>query len=124
MRIFLLKFLLLVSLIVGLQIVITLIEPIGSVPEIQHLDNLLVHDVNVIYFGDSTNTSYALFEENKDFISTMLQDMQPNQTVGRISYLAYHMDIFLEYAQYIVNQENLPQVVIIPINLRSFLSLL
>jgi hypothetical protein len=120
MRIFLLKFVLLVSLIGGLQLVITLIEPIGSVPEIQQLDNLLVHDANVIYFGDSTITSYALFEENKDFISTMLKNIQPDQTIGRISYPAYHMDIFLEYARYIVNQEHLPQTVIIPINLRSF----
>ena len=38
----------------------------------------------------------------------------------RSYYDAYHIGIYLEYAQYIVAQENLPQVVIIPINLRSF----
>jgi hypothetical protein len=120
MRILLLKSLLFVFLIVGLQLVITLIRPINSVAEIQQLDGLLTHDTNVIYFGDSTITSFAEFEENKDFISTLLQEMQPNQTIGRISYPAYHLGVFLEYARYIVNQKHLPQVVIIPINLRSF----
>lgn len=119
-RKYLIKLILLVVVIGGLQITITWLMPIHGVPEIQHLDEMLIHGANVVYFGDSIITSFAKFDQNKKSISTMLQNKQPNLLIARVSHNAYHMGLYLEYARYIVAQENLPQAVIIPINLRTF----
>ena len=119
-RTFLFKLVLLVTLIGIGHLLMTLVMPINVVPEISQLDALLAGNADVIFFGDSTITSVAPSDQNKDFISTMLQNKQPNRLIGRISHPAYNMDLYVEYAHYLANQESPPQTVIIPINLRSF----
>lgn len=119
-RNFLLKFILLATLIIGLQLTIAALTQIYDIPEIQHLDEMLLTDLDIVYFGDSTITNVADSDQNKQYISAMLQDKQPDLSIARVSHSAYHMDIYLEYARYIAAKENLPETVIIPINLRSF----
>ena len=68
-RTFLFKLVLLVTLIGIGDLLITLVMPINVVREISQLDALLAGNADVIFFGDSTITSVAPSDQNKDFIS-------------------------------------------------------
>ena len=52
----------------------------------------------------------------------MLQDACPQQAVQAIDHDSYHLGVFEDYADYIVHQERIPKVLVVPINLRSFAS--
>lgn len=119
-RNFLLKLVLLAILIIALQLTIAGLTQIYDIPEVQHLEEMLLTDLDIVYFGDSTITNVAESDQNKQYTSAMLQDKQPNLSIVRVSHSAYHMDIYLEYARYIATKDSLPKTVIIPINLRSF----
>ena len=87
---------------------------------IQTLDNYLEDNVDVIFFGDSTMTYTSKHDKDKRNIADILQSMNPNLSIKRVSHAAYHLDLYWKYCEYISRQNNKPKVVIIPINLRSF----
>jgi hypothetical protein len=87
---------------------------------IQTLDNYLEDDVNVIFFGDSSMTYTSKHDKDKRNIADILQSMNPDLSIKRVSHAAYHLDLYWKYCEYISRQNNKPKVVIIPINLRSF----
>ncbi|MEM7333966.1 MAG: hypothetical protein AAF490_17915 [Chloroflexota bacterium] len=94
-------------------------NPIQRIPTIELLDSWLAAETAVIYFGDSSLTNVSPLDENKDPIHIMLQDSVA-QSVGGVPHSAYHLGLYAEFAHYIAAQETQPDVVIVPINLRSF----
>jgi len=76
--------------------------------------------VDIIYFGDSSDTNYGKEDLDKRSISQMLKDTLTDYSMVNISHAAYSADIFLDFCKYMVKQKYYPKVVVIPINMRSF----
>ncbi len=113
------KLLLFGSVVIFLQLLIAQFTPIQRVQTIEWLDSYLASDVDVIYFGDSTLTNVSQLDINKAHTYEMLDDMVPQQVSG-VPHSAYHLGLYALFADYIAAQEAQPEVVIMPINLRSF----
>lgn len=75
---------------------------------------------NIFFFADSTNKSTLPSDLNQKSISDALQNELPSISVIDISHNSYHAEIFLEYCKYLLEKSIKPQLIIIPINLRSF----
>lgn len=113
---FWLKLSIFAAALLAAQLLIAKLYPPELPAEILRLQDYLDHNVEVIYLGDSTLT-YPL-----DQITTaeLLQELLPDYTIGQVAHPAYNLDLYRAYVDYIVRQETKPQIVIIPINLRSF----
>ncbi len=122
MKSFLFKFLYFSMLLLMTQTIFTVVtwnywEDIINAPkEITQLNNYLSHQVDMIYFGDST----LFLPPSPTPIPVLLQNKLPTDTIGALYHSAYHMDIYLSFCQYIVQSDYHPKLIIIPINLRSF----
>ena len=88
--------------------------------EVSLLKDYLKRDVEVIYFGDSSATSYSYEDENKGPVQEFLQEELQEYQVGAITHPAYMMDTFEKYIKYVINHNQKVKIVIITINLRSF----
>jgi len=97
-----------------------LIIQIRSFNRLAVLEKAKKEKVDVIYFGDSSDTNYSNEDLDKRSISQMLKDTLTNYSIVNISHPAYNADIFLEFCKYTVKQKYYPKFVIIPINMRSF----
>ncbi|MCP4154851.1 MAG: hypothetical protein GY757_44425, partial [bacterium] len=85
-----------------------------------HTKDLLKEKTDIIYLGDSTICSRGKKDSDDRCISEMVRDMLPRYSLGRVTHEAYQMDLYLEFCKYICRQKNLPSIIIIPINMRSF----
>lgn len=88
--------------------------------EVQLLDQLLTDNTEILYFGDSVIGRFSPQDKNKSSIGEFLSEELPNHTVGVIWHRAYQMDLYYEYCRYLAKGNHQPEIVIIPINLRSF----
>ena len=73
----------------------------------------------IIFLGDSVNFSYAPSDRDKRRISEMLQDSLPDFRVVAIDHRAYHMGVYRGFVSRLTGSANKPNLVIIPVNLRS-----
>lgn len=92
---------------------------IVSEPDIQRFYSELNGKLNVVYFGDSVIRAVGLNETD----GKTLADLVCINTKERILFIdhpAYHTEIFLEYSKQILSSKGKPNLVIIPINLRTF----
>lgn len=87
--------------------------------ELSELHRAFDQHVQVIMFGSSVNTYYSKSDTDKRSISEMVDSLTVLKTVG-ISRGAFHADIYLDFCQYMIRKHRMPQVVVIPINMRSF----
>ena len=106
-------FILFLALLQGL---VSSVFPVEIPQELLRIEQYLTDRVDIVYLGDST-LSYPLGEVTTGEI---LQEMLPDYTLGEISHPAYNLDLYLRYVRYIVRSPHRPQVVIVPINMRSF----
>jgi hypothetical protein len=89
--------------------------------EYTRLNKYLREKRDVIYFGDSTVYMFGKGDTDKRKMWRMLADsLMPDYSLGNITHAAYHMDLYLEFCRYITRRKTHPQVIIIPINMRSF----
>jgi dienelactone hydrolase len=109
----LLAFILLLAL---LQFTVSSVFPVEIPQEILHAQKYLSDQVDIIYLGDSTLSLPA----GEVTTGEILQEMLPGYTVGEVSHAAYNLDLYLHYVRYIIRSVHRPQVIIIPINMRSF----
>ena len=75
--------------------------------------------VKIIYFGDSVIKSIAKKDTDGRHMGEMLQD-QLNQEVKIISHGGYHLGVYEAFLHYMCDRGKKPEIIIIPINLRSF----
>lgn len=113
---FLAKLLIFLLALLGAQAAIAAAYPFPISPEVLHFQRLLDDGVDVIYLGDST----LWHPLGSQTTAEMLQERLPSQTVGELSHAAYSMDLYLAYVEYMIRQGYEPDLVIIPINMRSF----
>lgn len=88
--------------------------------EVSQIKSYLKKNVEVIYLGDSTATSYSPQDKNKSSIQEFLAQDQEKYEIGAITHPAYMMDTFEKYVGYTVKHNQAVKLVIITINLRSF----
>lgn len=91
----------------------------SNFPQFNELKSSLENKTKIIYFGDSTMRWAGINDTDKRPIGIMLQDIR-NSPVTVISSNAYHLGVYEQFSSYICNSQNKPEVVIFPINLRSF----
>jgi hypothetical protein len=116
MKVFLKKLLAFVIIVMGLQLIIG-----HKIPaEVEVLDKAISEKTDVIFFCDSTNFAYSKQDNDKRTISQMLQGMIPERKILTIDHGAFGMDMYLAFCKYICRANNRPNVVIIPVNMRSF----
>jgi hypothetical protein len=84
------------------------------------LQHYLKLNTDILFFGDSTLYDFKPQDEDKRSIPELLQALTPGYSLAELSHASYHMDIYLEYCNYIAKQKNRPKLIIIPINMRSF----
>ncbi len=84
------------------------------------LNQYLREKADIIYLGDSSIYAEGKDDSDHRTIARMLQDMAPQYSLGSVTHPAYHIDIYLEFCKYIIQQKYRPAVLIIPINMRSF----
>ncbi len=89
-------------------------------PELDELRKSIQNNTQIIYFGDSTMRWTGLNDTDTRPIGDMLRNILENGSLSVISNNAYHLGIYEEFSKYICESEKKPQLVIFPINLRSF----
>lgn len=89
-------------------------------PELRTLNAFLNKKTDIIFFGDSVMNAFEDNEDDKRPFPEFLQDEIKQLTIGPVHHPAYHTEVYLEYCKYIVQQENKPKAILIPINMRSF----
>jgi len=120
MNAFLKKLAILLPLLILLQVVVGVIYPMEIPAEIEHFQQLLAEEVEILYFGDST----VWYPPDAQTTPQILQEYFDDRTVGELSHAAYNLDLYLHYVQKLVresaNQPYRPELLIIPINMHSF----
>tara|TARA_B110000285_G_scaffold155897_1_gene173979 strand:+ start:316 stop:1326 length:1011 start_codon:yes stop_codon:yes gene_type:complete len=76
-------------------------------------------ETTVLYFGESSNTSYSELDKNKKSISQMLDNLLPNETVSDITKSAAHAGIYKVLMENVSETNNI-HTVVVTMNLRSF----
>jgi len=89
-------------------------------PQIKLLDEYLQKKYQIIYFGDSI----IQFSDEKDIdrssVVDMINKINSQYSIGDVSFPAYDSGVYEAMMDYISRSKNRPQVIIIPIGLRSF----
>ncbi len=116
MQSFLKRLLLFLAIVLGLQLILG-----HKVPaKIKLLDRAMSGEMDIVFFCDSTNFAYSMQDRDKRTISQMLQGMMPGRNILTMDHGAFSMDIYAAFCRYISRSENKPNVIIIPVNMRSF----
>ncbi len=87
--------------------------------ELAELNNALDENVNAIMFGSSVNTYFSQSDHDKRSIAEMVDSLTTIKVAG-INRGAFQLDIFFDFCQYMIRNNRMPQMIIIPINMRSF----
>ncbi len=85
----------------------------GSFEEMKQVEDALGNGTRIIYFGDSVIKSSGngldlFMEENL------------GEKIEVVAHEAYHLGVYEAFANYILTLDKRPEIVVIPINLRSF----
>lgn len=119
MKKFFLKLVILLVVVIVFQVIIS--SRNNYIPKnILKLNKALSNHADIIYFGDSVVFWSPPEEGGNTIIGDLLQDLMPNLKIETIYHAAYHMDIYLKFCEYIINDEHRPKIIILPINIRSF----
>lgn len=89
--------------------------------EFQNLRSALIKKADIIYFGDSTLAGTDKNETDMRSIGVMVENISEYRTqVTEIDNQGHHLGIYEAFSEYVCRSWNKPEVVIVPINLRSF----
>lgn len=116
MKVFFLKLLLFVAALLTMQMVGASLYPPDLPDEILQLDRHLRNGADIIFLGDST----VIYPAGEVSTAEILQEFQPQHTVGQVAHPAYNLDLYRYYAGYVTRSYQRPKAVVIPINMRSF----
>lgn len=84
------------------------------------IDTALKYKPDVILLGDSVIISPYSKDLDPRPVNLMLQEKIPNLKLSSFDSLAHASEVFLQQIRYITRNEYKPQLVVIPINIRSF----
>ncbi len=87
--------------------------------EKSNLDTYLAKGIKILYFNDSVDYSTSSNDTDTRRISTILQEKLDGVPIGVIVHGAYNTDIYDSFVKYAAGNKNKPEVIIIPVNLRS-----
>lgn len=110
------KLLIFLIVLLSAQTAVAALYPFPIPEDILAFQDYLESEVDIIYFGDST----LWYPVSSQTTAEILQGMLPEKTIGEISHAAYGMDVYLAYVEYMVERGYTPELLIIPINMRSF----
>ena len=88
--------------------------------EIRAIDKALVKKLDIVFLCDSTNFVCSPNDTDRRSISQMLQDKLPQRRLLTIDHGAYQMDIYKSICDYLAAHDNRPELIIVPVNMRSF----
>jgi len=122
-KIILLKILLLICLLIGMNELYRLFFLEKDIQEHSDIINLvrdvLEQDAEVVYIGESSNTAHSPEDADKRSIGSFIGDYFPDLNVKNITKPAAHAEIFYELLNKIP-QNSKVKTVIVTFNLRSF----
>ena len=87
---------------------------------VRELKAALADNARVLYLGDSTLYRGDPTESDQRTLPRMLGDALPDHRVAGIYHDAYHLELLEHFCRYATLSENKPEVIIFPINMRSF----
>ena len=79
----------------------------------------VAEEADIAYLGESSNHSVAEDEDDKRFISDMLQDLLPNHRVCNMDKDACHAGVYYDILRNVPSDNQL-RVAVVTVNLRSF----
>jgi acetyl esterase/lipase len=111
-----LKLLVSCLVLVILQLTVSSLFPADIPQEVLQLQEYLDAQADIVYLGDSTLT----FPVGEVTLGEIVQEMLPEHKVGEIAHPAYNLDLYLHYVHSILKSAHRPQVIVVPVNMRSF----
>jgi hypothetical protein len=84
-------------------------------------DALLAREVDAIYMGDSSVFYVSDEDTDKADLPDMLQELLPEYSVGGLFHHGYQLPVYASYTDYIASHARRPRLLIIPVNMRSFM---
>ncbi len=114
------KSILLFAIVGVLQVAV--FEPFHRSEPLKKFEQCLQGKPDVIFFGDSCNAWIDREDADRRPISELLNDRLFGKTVGRIDGGAYHLELYEAFVDLLIARQERPELLIIPINLRSFSS--
>ncbi|MBN4046881.1 hypothetical protein JYT90_01030, partial [bacterium AH-315-P07] len=84
------------------------------------LEVALAAETTVLYFGDSTLYRGDYTEPDQRSLPAMLGELLPESSVAGIYHDAYHLELLEFFCRYAVEDTHKPDVIVLPINMRSF----
>ena len=102
------------------QYVYTAAIPPRAPRQLRLLGEYLRTDTEIIYFGDSTIHHFSEQDRDRRAISQILEDSLDGLKVGKVAAAAYNAEVFEAYVDYLLRNDGDPDVVILPINVRTF----
>lgn len=99
---------------------LTLTLRVAEEPSLNKLNHALDTAADIVYFGDSVFSSTSAGEENQTKLRDMFGDYLPQCTIGTVAHGAFHLGAYRTLINYVAQHHYTPQLVVIPINLRSF----
>jgi hypothetical protein len=90
---------------------------IGDFPEMVRMESLAEKGTKIIYIGDSTVCSDARDADKRDVVEMMCSG--DNCSIGLVYHSSWDMKIYDAFSEYICSLPEKPEIVIVPVNLRS-----
>lgn len=87
---------------------------------LQKLDALLANRPQAIYLGDSTIGCIHVSDEDRRATTQMLNALLESRQVAGYAHAAHHAEVYELMVERILSSDHPPQVIILPVNLRSF----
>jgi len=115
---FLIKSIIFCVLVAGGQILLA--QPLEIPSQVEFLDMLLDLRADIVYLGDSSVSRIAPTDKTRLTTSGILERLARPYGVVDVNGAHYQPGLYQSYCRYLIRQENKPQFVIIPINLRVF----
>ncbi len=108
-----------VLLLAGHMLVNQVITPM-PVPDLARVRAVADRAPDLLFFGDSTNKWIDAADQDQRSIDQFLSEALPSVTTGVIQHEAFHLGAYADVVDYLADRKALPDVLILPINPRSF----
>ncbi len=118
-RVVLKIFLYMALLLAGHILVNQIITPM-PVPDLVKVQTVADNAPDLLFFGDSTNKWTDAADQDLRSIDQFLKEALPKITTGVIEHEAFHLGVYADVIDYLADRKALPDVVVLPINPRSF----
>lgn len=120
MKTFIQKFVLYLLMTILFHSVYSVCFPVDIPKDVQKADQVLDNLPDILIFGDSTFDFKEKTQTQKIKISDFISNQLPEKKIAAIHSAGYTMDQYLAFLRYLDQRKQIPQTVIVPVNLRSF----